>query len=368
MRTGYVWEELYGWHDTGTHVGFIRPGGLIQPFHHFESPESKVRLASLVEASGLARKLKRLTVTPASEEDILAVHTRRHLDHIRAGSASERGGDSGDGTSPFGPGGIEIGLLAAGGAIAAARAVVTGDVRNAYALIRPCGHHARPDQGMGFCMFANAAIAIEHVRHHHGVGRVAVVDWDVHHGNGTQEIFEDNPDVLTISIHQDDLYPKGIGTLAERGRGRGEGANINIPLPAGTGNEGYVHAMEQVVLPALRRFQPELIVVACGFDPSALDPLGGMLVTASGFRRMTRLIVDAAETLCDGRLFMTHEGGYSPVHVPVCGIAVIEEMSGEKTEVVDFMADEYETLPDQALKPLTTDRIRAAAAAAGLGG
>jgi acetoin utilization deacetylase AcuC-like enzyme len=366
MHTGYVWEELYGWHDTGTHAGFIAPGGLVQPFHHYESAETKVRMAALVEVSGLGRHLQRLRPEPASDQDVLAVHTVEHLEHLRAGSAALRGGDAGDGTSPFGPGGLEIARLAAGGAIAAARAVVAGEVRNAYALVRPPGHHARSDGGMGFCMLANAAIAIQHVRRHLGVGRVAVVDWDVHHGNGTQQIFEADPDVLTISLHQDDLYPKGGGTIAERGVGAGVGATINVPLPAGTGNEGYVHAVETVVVPALHRFRPDLIVVACGFDAAALDPLGQMLVTPSGFRRMTRLVLDAAEALCGGRLLMTHEGGYSPIHVPLCGVAVLEEMSGHKTDVVDFMADEYETLPDHALKPYTAEAIAAAARAAGL--
>ncbi|TXR58032.1 class II histone deacetylase [Quadrisphaera setariae] len=366
MRTGYVWEELYGWHDTGTHAAFVAPGGLVQPHRHVESAESKTRFAALVEVSGLGAKLDRIRAVPAAEDDVLAVHTAEHLERIRAGSAAPRGGDAGDGTSPFGPGGLEIALLAAGGAVQAASAVVTGRVTNAYALVRPPGHHARPETGMGFCVFANAAIAIQHVRRHHGVERVAVVDWDVHHGNGTEEVFAEDPDVLTISVHQDQLYPKGTGRLTDRGRGAGEGSAINVPLPAGTGNDGYLHAVEQVVLPALERHRPDLVVVASGFDPAALDPLGGMVVTTTGFRRMARAVLDAADRLCDGRVVMTHEGGYSPVYAPLCGVAVLEEMSGERTEVTDFLAEEYEDLPDQALRPHQAEAVAAAAAAAGL--
>ena len=368
MRTGFVWEELYGWHDTGTHAAFVPPGGLVQPHHHVESAESKTRFASLVEVSGLGAKLDRIRAVAATDDDVLAVHTPEHLERIRTGSAALRGGDAGDGTSPFGPGGLDIALLAAGGAVQAAKAVVTGRVTNAYALVRPPGHHARPETGMGFCVFANAAIAIQHVRRRHGVERVAVVDWDVHHGNGTEEVFAEDPDVLTISVHQDQLYPKGTGSLVDRGRGAGEGSAINVPLPAGTGNDGYLHAVEQVVLPALERHRPDLVVVTSGFDAGALDPLGGMVVTTTGFRRMARAVLDAAEGLCDGRVVMTHEGGYSPVYAPLCGVAVLEEMSGERTAVTDFLADEYEDLPDQALRPHQADAVRAAAEAAGLAG
>ena len=366
MRTGFVWEELYGWHDTGTHAAFVPPGGLVQPHHHVESAESKTRFASLVEVSGLGARLDRIRAVAATDDDVLAVHTPEHLERIRTGSAALRGGDAGDGTSPFGPGGLDIALLAAGGAIEAAKAVVTGRVTNAYALVRPPGHHARPETGMGFCVFANAAIAIQHVRRHHRVERVAVVDWDVHHGNGTEEVFAEDPDVLTVSVHQDQLYPKGTGRLADRGRGAGEGSAVNVPLPAGTGNDGYLHAVEQVVLPALERHRPDLVVVTSGFDAGALDPLGGMVVTTTGFRRMARAVLDAAERLCDGRVVMTHEGGYSPVYAPLCGVAVLEEMSGERTAVTDFLADEYEDLPDQALRPHQADAVRAAAEAAGL--
>jgi acetoin utilization deacetylase AcuC-like enzyme len=201
--------------------------------------------------------------------------------------------------------------------------------------VRPPGHHAIADRGFGFCLFANVALAIMHAREVHRVGRIATVDWDVHHGNGTQAAFYDSPDVLTISIHQDRLFPSNSGTLGEVGEGPGKGFNINVPLPPGCGDGAYLAAIERVVLPALERFKPELIVVPSGFDASHADPLGRMMVSSEGYRSMTRLVMQAADALCDGRLVMSHEGGYSAVYVPYCGLAVLEEMSGVRTHIDD---------------------------------
>lgn len=366
MTTGYVWHELYGWHDTGTHAGLLPPSLVAQPYQHFESPESKQRFHSLVEVSGLAPHLTRLVPRPATDEEILRVHTQAHLDRIKAESATLRGGDAGDGTSPFGPEGFHIAALAAGGAIAALDAVLRGEVRNAYALVRPPGHHARPETGMGFCIFANASIAIKAAQAANPNLRVATVDWDVHHGNGTQAVFYDDPTVLTISLHQDDLFPRDSGKVTERGEGAGEGYAINIPLPAGTGNGGYLHAMEDVVIPALRRFTPDVIVVPSGFDASCFDPLGRQSVTARGFRQMTRLLMDVADELCEGRLVMTHEGGYSPTYVPICGVSVLSEMSGVPVDVVGELYESFDTMPEQTLSDWQRDAVATAREAAGL--
>jgi len=347
MATGFVWHELYGWHDTGTYNGLLAPSATVQPWQHFESAESKTRFASLVEVSGLAEHLTRITPVTASEEDILRVHTREHLERIKRESATVKGGDAGDGNSPFAGGGFEIASLAAGGAIAAARAVMNGEVRNAYALIRPPGHHARPSTGMGFCIFANASIAIKSLRAEMGVGRIATVDWDVHHGNGTQEVFYNDPETLTISIHQDGLFPLNSGHLHERGEGAGDGYAMNVPLPSGSGNGAYVETIQRVVIPALRRFKPELIVVPSGFDASAADPLGRQMVTPTGYRAMTKLLMEVADEVCDGRIVMTHEGGYSPFYVPYCGLAVLETMSGHKTAIDDPVTPGWDELPGQ---------------------
>ena len=348
MKTGWVWHERFGWHDTGTAAGFLK-GEFLQPLQHLESAESKARFASLVEVSGISEALERIAIEPASDEDLLRVHSASHVEKMREASGDIRGGDMGDGVSPFGFKGFELGKLAAGGTISAMRAVLKGDVQNAYALVRPPGHHARPDTGMGFCMFANIAVAIEYARAHLGLKQVAVVDWDVHHGNGTEACFEKDPAVLTISLHQDGNFPADTGKVEMRGKGEGEGASINIPLPAGSGEGAYLDAMERIVAPAIRRHQPELIIVASGFDSSNADPLGRMLLMSHSYRKMTRQLMDLAKEICDDRLLVSHEGGYSPFYVPLCGLAVVETLSGIDTGVVDPYAEMWKDLPGQSL-------------------
>jgi acetoin utilization deacetylase AcuC-like enzyme len=196
-----------------------------------------------------------------------------------------------------------------------------------------------PDHSMGFCLLANIPIAIEEMRARHGLGKVAVVDWDVHHGNGTQAIYWSRPDTLTISIHQNACYPTDSGAVNERGEGAGDGANINIPLLPGGGHASYLAAMDRIVLPALARFCPDLIVVASGLDANGLDPLARMLAHSGTFRAMTRLLMEAADNLCHGRLVMVHEGGYSEAAVPFCGHAIMETLSGQTTAVVDPFLD-----------------------------
>lgn len=358
--TGWVWHELYGWHDTGRAAGYVLGAPGVQPFAHFESAESKTRFASLVEVSGLRDRLTEIRPVEASMPDLQRVHTAEHVARIRAESERREGGDMGDGTSPFGWNGYTVGALAAGGAIEAVRAVVDGRVRNAYALVRPPGHHAVRGSGMGFCMFANVAVAVEAVRASHGVERIAVVDWDVHHGNGTEDIYRDDPDVLTISLHQDGNYPVDTGRLADRGTGPAAGSIVNVPLPAGSGNGAYLAAFEQVVVPALEAFRPELIVVACGYDASAADPLSAMMVTSSTYRTMTAGLVELADSLCGGRLAMSHEGGYSPVYVPFCGLAVVEALSGHATGIADPFEADWAAWAGQDLQPHQQEVIDAA--------
>ncbi|WP_141582926.1 class II histone deacetylase [Actinomadura sp. WMMA1423] len=330
MATGYLYHEIFGWHDTGSNTGLFGadPAAGLQPFMHMENAETKRRLHELIVVSGLIDRLERVRPRPASEEEILKVHTRDHLERIKTESRWPKGGDAGDGFSPFGKGGYEIAALAAGGVITMVEAVVNGDVANGYALVRPPGHHAVAGSGMGFCVFGNLAIAARHARDVLGVGRIAVVDWDVHHGNGTQSFFYDDPDVLTISLHQDNCFPPESGAFTERGDGAGFGYALNVPLPPGTGDGGYLYAMDQVVAPALQRFRPDLILVASGFDGSAMDPLARQLLTSTGYRTMTRRLMEIADDLCAGRIAMSHEGGYNPVYVPFCGLAVVEALAG----------------------------------------
>ena len=182
---------------------------------------------------------------------------------------------------------------------------------------------------------ANIPIAIETARAVHGLGKVAIVDWDVHHGNGTQAVYYERGDTLTISIHQEGCFPPGQGSTTERGSGIGYGANLNIPLLPGGGHRAYLDAMDLSVLPALRAFEPEMIIIASGLDANAFDPLGRMQAHSGTFREMTRAIMALADEICSGRVAMVHEGGYAEVVVPFCGLAVVEELSGTRTGVDD---------------------------------
>lgn len=219
-------------------------------------------------------------------------------------------------------------LKAAGGAVRAVDAVLAGEVGNAYVLVRPPGHHASATVPMGFCLFNNVAIACRHAQKRRGVDKVAIVDWDVHHGNGTQAIFYEDSQVLFISLHQDHLYPVDTGSVAEMGNGAGEGATVNIPMPAGSGDRGYALAFDSIVEPLIRRFRPDLILASAGQDASAADPLGRMSVTTEGFRYMASHVTLLAGDVCDGRLVAVQEGGYSPDHMPYCTLAIIEAMAG----------------------------------------
>ena len=336
MRTGLWWDERCFWH-TGGNYAFLAPvGGLVQPLAAGglpENPETKRRLKNLLDVTGLARELDVASAEAATEEDLRRVHPAEYLERFRALSDAG-GGELGERT-PFGPGGYEIAALSAGLAKAAVMAVVGGRHRNAYALSRPPGHHCKRDQPMGFCLLANIAVAVEAALAAQAVERVAVVDWDVHHGNGTEAIFYDRANVLTISIHQEKNYPHTTGGVEDRGTGAGEGLNMNLPLAPGGGHDAYLYAFRRVVEPALRRFRPELIVVACGFDASGVDPLSRMMASSVTFAEMTGMAMEVAADCCAGRLVLVHEGGYSEAHVPFCGHAVIERLSGSTVSAPD---------------------------------
>lgn len=339
MATAFFTDERCFWHGGGNYALTVPVGGHVQPLPAGlpEGPETKRRLRNLIEVSGLVQDLDVSSAPEATWEDLARVHPESYLTGFRTLSDGS-GGELGLRT-PFGPGGFEIAALSAGLARAALFAVLEGRARNAYALSRPPGHHCLPDFPNGFCLLANIAIAIEAARAAGLLRRVAVIDWDVHHGNGTEAIYYDRDDVLTISVHQERNYPLDTGEAGDRGRGAGLGHNINIPLPPGTGHKGYLEAMDRLILPALDTYRPDAIVIACGYDASAVDPLGRMLATAGTFREMTRRVMDAADRLCGGRLAMMHEGGYSEMHVPFCGHAVLEEMSGSARHAPDPLAE-----------------------------
>lgn len=349
MTTGLVWDEWYMWHDTGSAAAFLPAGGPIQPDTHAENPEPKRRFHNLLDFSGVLDTLQPIEARKATREELLRVHTGEYVDRIAAQS-DESGGDAGD-LTPFGPDSYEIAQLAAGGVIEATDAVVDGNVDNAYALVRPPGHHAEADVGRGFCIFSNIAIAAMHAQAAHDIERIAVVDFDVHHGNGTQKTFWEDSSVLPISLHQANFFPPGEGAVDEVGEGDGRGYNLNVPLPPGSGVGAYETAFERAVLPALNRFEPDLIYLAAGVDSGAIDPLGRMMIHSEGYRSLTRHLLDAADEHCDGRLVAAHEGGYSTAYAPFSGLAIVEELRGEQSDVEDPFMPIFAELGYQGLQP-----------------
>jgi len=359
MTTGFSFDERTLWHTTGEAALFLKPGGWIQPLAaggHAESPETKRRFKNLLDVSGLTRHLAVDTAPEATDEALRRIHPASYLTEFKRLSDTD-GGMLGEET-PFGQGSYEIAALSAGLAIQAMDKVLTGAWQNGYSLSRPPGHHCLPDFPMGFCLLANIPVAIEEMRARHGLTKVAVIDWDVHHGNGTQAIYWNRADTLTISLHQNACYPTSSGAVTERGEGAGQGANINIPLLPGGGHQSYLTALDRVVLPALQRFRPELIVVASGLDANALDPLARMLAHSDTYRAMTTRLMQVADTLCGGKLVMVHEGGYSEAYVPFCGQAIMEALSGKRTRVIDPFLDflsaqqpppEFDVLEDRRL-------------------
>jgi len=335
-NTGFFTDERTFWHSTGAQALFFPVGGWVQAPNGAtgaDTPDSKRRFLNLLQFSGLAKSLVMPGPNPATREDLLRVHTQGYLERFKALSDAS-GGEVGI-VAPFSKGAFEIAQVSAGLAIAAIDDVMSGKLDNGYALCRPAGHHCLPDQAMGFCLLANIPIAVEAARARHRLDRVAIVDWDVHHGNGTQAIYYERADTLTLSVHQDRCFPPGYSGTDDRGTGPGIGFNLNIPLPAGSGHDAYLAAFRQIVIPALDRYRPDLIVIASGLDANSVDPLARMSLTSETYRELTRLMLDAARRLCGGKLVLIHEGGYAEAYVPFCGHAIVEELCGVRTDVVD---------------------------------
>jgi acetoin utilization deacetylase AcuC-like enzyme len=244
---------------------------------------------------------------PCPLERIARVHPERYIEGIR--EACRRAPLRLDPDTAVSTGSWDAALLSAGGAIEACDAVASGRARSAFVCTRPPGHHAEAARAMGFCLFNNAAVAARHLQERHGRDRVFIVDWDVHHGNGTQHLFEDDDTVFYFSTHQFPFYP-GTGRREERGRGKGEGFTLNVPLPAGSGDAVYVRTFREVLLPAIDAFRPDVFLISAGFDAHRNDPLAGMALTEEGYAEMTRIVREAADGHCEGRIVSLLEGGY----------------------------------------------------------
>jgi len=279
-------------------------------------PEIPSRISATIghlNETGLIKSLVELHVKPASDDDLMLVHDKGLIDYIRDTSRTGYDDLALINTDAYvSPGTFEAATYAAGGAVAAAEAVWKGDVKNAFALVRPPGHHAARMLPAGFCFFNNMSVAIERLRREHGVKKVAVFDWDAHCGHGTMGIFYEDPDILTVSIHQDpsNFYP-GTGFTEQVGDGAGAGYCMNIPVPPGTGDADYVHVLRDYVLPKFRRFNPDIIFVAAGQDGHVDDHMSGLKLTDDVYAAMAGILRDAAEELCRGRLVLTLEGGYN---------------------------------------------------------
>jgi acetoin utilization deacetylase AcuC-like enzyme len=276
------------------------------PAGHPEHPERLAAVQAALDAR--SEPLDRLSPRPATVDEVTRVHSREHFERIS--EAVRQAPTQLDPDTYVSPQSLEVALLAAGGSIDLARRVARGEARSGLAAVRPPGHHAEAGHAMGFCLFNNVAIAARALQHDEGLERVLIFDWDVHHGNGTQHSFDDDPTVFYASTHQFPYYP-GTGDATEAGIGRGSGATLNIPMPAGCGDAEYIGALQRLLVPAAQAFRPELLLVSCGFDAHRDDPLAAMEVSGDGFRSMARIVRALAEDLCGGRVVFVLEGGYA---------------------------------------------------------
>ena len=311
MKTGIVKDRRFANHDMG-------------PFH-VESPRRIEELNQMVEEE---IHFPYLPIEPrtAVSEEILRVHSSAYFEFLRR--TSGRPPVMLDPDTSTSPDTFETALLAAGGGLKAVELIMEGRIRNAFALIRPPGHHAEAGRAMGFCFFNNIAVAAEHLIQKFGCRKVLIADWDVHHGNGTQNAFYDRNDVLYFSFHQTPLFP-GTGGPGETGRGKGAGFTLNFPLLSGKGDEDLLWIYQRVLLPVAEQFKPEFILVSAGFDISECDPLGGMRVSAEGFGRLTAALMEAAGTSAQDRLALFLEGGYDLPSLKAGVKEVLLRLAGE---------------------------------------
>jgi acetoin utilization deacetylase AcuC-like enzyme len=284
--------------------------GMKRGIGHPERPERLLAINARLRSVGLMEKLTVIPPRPAGDEWLKTVHTAVHLGQLRGKvDRGEPYADTHD--TPICEASYTVAVEAVGGVMAAVDAVLSGEVRNAFCAVRPPGHHATADRSMGFCLLNNAAIAARYIQKRHKLPKVLIVDWDVHHGNGTQELFYDDPSVFYFSVHRYPFYP-GTGSAEQHGAGKGKGATLNVPLPAGSGDREFLRAFSETLVPAAGQYHPDFVLVSAGFDAHRDDPLGGMRVTTEGFAEMTRIVKRIAEEHCQGRLVSVLEGGYDP--------------------------------------------------------
>lgn len=294
-NTGLIYDPRYLEHDMGA--------------GHPESPQRLRAIMQRLEQSGLASALTRIEPRKAEDEWVALVHQPRYLEFLNQ-QAPTHGRLSLDADTAMSSGSLTAAYLAAGAALAGVDAIMAGQVEHVFCAVRPPGHHAEADRAMGFCFFNNVAIAARYVQKRYGVRRVLIVDWDVHHGNGTQHSFDQDPSVLFFSTHQYPHYP-GTGRATERGIGAAEGLTINVPMEAGEGDDEYRTVFQRVLVPAADLFKPEFVIISAGFDAHRDDPLANMGLTEAGYADLTAIVAGIAARHCRGRLLSSLEGGYN---------------------------------------------------------
>jgi len=318
MTVGYVYDSIYLEHDTGGHV---------------ENFNRLVDTMTELKQSKVINELTTIPARPATEEELLTIHAKPHIQNVE--NSAMAGGGWLDGDTITSPQSYQAALYAVGGLINALDGVMNNDVDSAFALVRPPGHHATQFKAMGFCLFNNVAVAAKQAIDKHNLSRVLIVDFDVHHGNGTQEAFYDDPNVLYFSTHLSPYYP-GSGSIEQTGNGAGLGYTLNVPMPAWCGNNKYMRVFEEILVPAARRYQPELIMVSAGYDAHWADHLAFMQVSITGFAQMASYLKDMSNELCDGKLLFTLEGGYNMEALAHSVRATFEVLLG-KTDINDPM-------------------------------
>ncbi len=293
--TGLVYDPRYLAHDMGA--------------GHPESPNRLRAIMQRLEQSGLSAELTPITPRKAEDEWITLVHRPEYVERLNR-EAPASGRVSLDADTSMSPGSLTAAYLAAGGVLAGVDAIMTGQVQQVFCAVRPPGHHAEAGRAMGFCLFNNVAIAARYAQKRYGLQRVLIVDWDVHHGNGTQHSFEADPTVCFFSTHQYPHYP-GTGRATESGVGPGEGSTINVPMEAGEGDDDYRAVFQKVLIPAADAFKPELVIISAGFDAHRDDPLASMGLTEEGYAELSSIVAGIAQRHCRGRLLSSLEGGYN---------------------------------------------------------
>ena len=326
MASAVCWDDRFATHDMGRGGLYLPVEGLVEDDIHIDNAARIVRTRSLLARTGVDQLLRMVSPRDATPEELLRVHSPEHVERMREVSEAG-GGDAGGGYTPMDPESQGLALLSAGSALTALELVLGSEVGTAHAMLRRSGHHAWRDSGYGFCIFNNCAIVAAAARAQFGLERVAVVDVDAHHGNGTEAIFLSDPSVLTVSIQQDRSFPVETGSVGTVGEGDGEGTNVNVNLPAGAGDPAYHDALDRIVVPILLEYRPQLLIVACGVDASLFDPLSRLGVTARGFAGIAGRLLAVADEVCDGRLVSVQEGGYSHVYAPFCWLTMIETIA-----------------------------------------